>query len=773
MSLRTYQGTYASLIMGVSQQTPQERQVGQLAEQINMLSDPAANLRRRSGCKLVAAYQGFSNSVYMKLIQLNGSYYTVIIDTQVGKLCMYDFTTHTQVFTTTNDYYKADSRKSIKTVVSRDNLFIVNTDKVPTRVYANTASTPDPRTRGCITIVAGALAKEYSCTVSFGSYTANFSKTTSSSAAEQATSDWVAAQFATLFAANTTINAAYTIDSSVKGKVCLIRKDGNTTDTLSITTSHSSTYIVTSNASRIDLKTNLPTNLPKSMNDWICAVGTTGNSAYFQYDYSTGHWSECGQFEKDFTLQDEPRVVYLDNNGHFATKTLGISKRLAGDDDNNAYPKFIDYGITGISAYQSRLVLLSGSYVHLSKTSEYNQFMRTTVEELLDDDAIEVASASLYSAQWEYAIPFNKDLLLISLQQQAVIPANNTVLTPKTTVIYPSTELSLSVAVEPTVVARSVYYAYQRGYDYYQLGELIPSDYTASQYYGQNLNDHLPLYAAGTCTGISCSTSNNLAIATSESTEAFINQYLWSGNQRVQMAWHKWNFAKPLYYVSFIDDYAILYFYEAATQSFVVCTMNMQYNLRDDKPVPYLDFFTTVTIGADGKGTLNIPTGSNLSESDLVFTIYDSGTMRHMEVKCTIDGNVVTSPYVGELRVGLRYTSSFVLTPPFMKDSNNNVVVGTNALVHSFDITTKQSGAFKFTVSDNFGTVVDNSDSTVLTWSEAELGKTPVNTTSNVRIPCRTKLESTYCAFSTDSTTEFNVIAVDYTMRVSQRFQRI
>ena len=133
MGLKTYSGTYASLILGVSQQTPQERQAGQLAEQINMLSDPASSLRRRSGCKLLSTYKGFSASVYIKLVQLGGKYYTVFIDTSSGKLSIYSFDTHTEVFTTISDYYKAESRKSIKTTVSRDNLFIVNTDKVPTK----------------------------------------------------------------------------------------------------------------------------------------------------------------------------------------------------------------------------------------------------------------------------------------------------------------------------------------------------------------------------------------------------------------------------------------------------------------------------------------------------------------------------------------------------------------------------------------------------------------------------------------------------------------
>ncbi|WP_236502141.1 hypothetical protein, partial [Escherichia coli] len=74
----------------------------------------------------------------------------------------------------------------------------------------------------------------------------------------------------------------------------------------------------------------------------------------------------------------------------------------------------------------------------MSATADFNVYMRTTVEELQDDDPIEVSSTALSAAQFEYAVPYNKDLVLLSQNQQAVIPANSTVLTPKTAVVYPS-----------------------------------------------------------------------------------------------------------------------------------------------------------------------------------------------------------------------------------------------------------------------------------------------------------------------------------------------
>ena len=172
----------------------------------------------------------------------------------------------------------------------------------------------------------------------------------------------------------------------------------------------------------------------------------------------------------------------------------------------------------------------------------------TTVTELLDDDAIEIASASLSSAQFEYAVAYNKDLVLISQEHQAVIPANSTVLTPKTAVIYPSTKIDLSLAVQPVIVGRTMYYTYQRGLDYYQVGEFIPNTYTEAQYYAQNLTDHLPLYAQGKCTTMSASTTNNMVVFCSDFYRRFlVNQFMWR-EERPLMSFHKWVFPRKVMY---------------------------------------------------------------------------------------------------------------------------------------------------------------------------------------------------------------------------------
>ncbi|WP_236452266.1 hypothetical protein, partial [Escherichia coli] len=84
-------GVYPSFLKGVSQQTPQERSDGQLGAQLNLLSDAVTGLRRRGGVKFQAKLAGIPNNSYIRLIDINGVNYIMIVDTVTGTLKIYNF----------------------------------------------------------------------------------------------------------------------------------------------------------------------------------------------------------------------------------------------------------------------------------------------------------------------------------------------------------------------------------------------------------------------------------------------------------------------------------------------------------------------------------------------------------------------------------------------------------------------------------------------------------------------------------------------------------
>lgn len=770
-----FEGTYKSLLEGVSQQTPQERRDGQLGEQINMLADKVTGLRRRGGV-LLDFVLARSPDCYFKIAMLGGEPYIMSIDTKIGTLNVRHFRNHGwHTETYTNDYFKAESKSAFRTTTSRDNFFIVNTERIPTKVLTGDAG-KNPADYGYFSIRGSQFSKSFTIDVKHPSLPdGKVSKTVTAhdDTAAKATPEWVAEELFNQFNNDSAFNSKVTstrtgVTISFELKV----KDDSDAYLDVQSSSTSGGFVMVSGSSRVATRSELLGVLPPALDGYIMAVGNTGNSVYYRYRDATKKWSEVAAYEKPYKIKDEPMYFYIDSDGSFHLKPLGIQPRSAGDADNNPDPSFLEFGVTGIGAYQSRLVLLSGAYVHLSKTNTFNQFMRTSVAELLDDDAIEISSAALSSAQFEYCIPYNKDLVLISQNQQAVMPANNTVLTPKSAVIYPSTDLDLSLSAEPVSVGRTMYYSYQRGEDYYQIGEFIPNTYADAQYYSQNLTDHIPLYATGVCTNMAASSTNNMCVFSSDSKELLVNQYMWAGEERVQMAFHKWVYPYPVRYSQFINEYLVT-FMDLGDGTTLVGTQNVQLNQLRTKPVPYLDVYSYVDI-VDGVGKLPnlLYKWKNL---DIKGVIYDDINRRHKDVHIEINSetNTIKCPYNGRIAIGIPYKSSFTLTPPFMKDENEKVIAGARSTVQSLRMTFENTGKFNIKVQDTMGVSYDRGENTATTWSEADLGYSWVNSIGSVVIPCRTQLSSTECSVYTTGTTDMNVVSVEYTLRVAAKRRRI
>lgn len=761
MSIR--QGVLKSLIQGVSQQIPQERVEGQLGSQINMISDPNAGLRRRSGCKFEKHISGVNPKSFITIVEFLGVPYACIVDTSTGELRLVGLL-HEALRTWTSDYFKATSKHSIKFTMARDNLFIVNTDKIPTKKLTG-ITIKDPAPYGYISIRSSTFSRVFSATITNSTLptgSISVSMKTADSSANQATAEWVADELYNQLI----VHPQLTVEKL--GTTLGIRV--NAGGTTNIQTTVGDIYMLASGTSRIENKNNLIAQLPNMLDGYIMGIGTLGNSSYFQFNFGTKTWKEVGAFEPDYAIKDQPKYIFLNENDAFVLDDIGLTKRLSGDASNNPDPKFIGFGITGIGAYQSRLVLLNGSYVNMSASNEYNRFSRTTVTELLDDDCIEMSNASLSSAQFEYAVPYNKDLILISRDQQAVVPANSTVLTPKTAVIYPSTEVELSLAVQPQVVERSMYYAYQRGVEYYQVGEFIPNSYTDAQYYSQGLTDHIPLYAKGVCTGMAVSSTNKMVVCTSDTNELLVNQFMWSGDERLQLAFHKWVYPNKVLHVDFSQEYMLLLM-DDGKGNIDVCSQNIQINMLSTKPAPYLDKYVLTKFRADNTALLHY----HLQGININAITYSNESSRHYKRDLVVDVSTVTVSQSADetLALGIPYVSGFSITPPFIKDQNGRVIVGSEDRLRAVIPELAHSGAFSTTTGDIYGESYEDDESTAMYWSEVELNQAWINGIGSVVIPCRTRLSSTFVQFRTDETYELNIRSLTYQVRPNRKYKSL
>lgn len=790
-------GVIPSLLQGVSQQIPRERLPGQVGAQQNMVSDLVTGIRRRPGIQHIRTLALIDNvstdSVQSKYIELDTSGWHVYLNAYGGTLTAVssDFLT---VHSATHPYFKAADglASTLCTVADGDYLWVLNKGVKPTLGSVDTHK-QNPARSGFAYVRTGAFSKSYTVLVvvtnSAGvsaSYTKTYTTPTGTADGDAAKSnpEGIASGLYTLL---TAADKPAWLSVERDGAYLAFTTTAEFGASCTVSTSSGSTYLGTSGAMNVNLVSDLPQNLPSSANGFLCAVGTSTKALqYYRWGGSTHTWYETGDYLAAKTITNMPVRVSINSKTGITVDTPAFEGRVAGDDENNPYPQFIGKTLTGISAYQGRLVLMSGAYLNFSATNKPLRFMRSTVTQLLSEDAIERGSGSATAASYHFAVPYNRDLVAISSTHQSVVPASSSGLTPASAVVLLSTKQALDVLAEPTVVGRSLMYCTPISADYFGIGELLPSDTTASQYVASELTNHIPRYMQGRCRGIASSSAASLALFTSSvsTDELLVHEYLWAGYEKIQNSWHKWVTPLPVLAVHFAKDILVLAL-QLASNKMVLCTLDTRdsayYSSGEVKPL--LDLYTELAV---------VDTSAELGYKSVALPTWLSyGTASELGASSTVLGmqgepveivGVAASTlrihksYTGStVVVGYKYTSALELTPPIMKDYNGRPISLDKTTVLRFAVTVQNTGDFDVQVSTpQLGPIIDD-DVHVLRWASNELGlkRARVVDQATVIVPCRTVANETSCVFSTDSTREMNIVGVEYTLKTVQKRQRI
>lgn len=772
MSRTIKEGSYAPMLQGVSQQVEHERLPGQVQEQINMLSDPQTGIRRRPGASVLFTGTHGGNAI-SKLVAteatIGGTTLHVHVDAAAGNVKLYD-SAGTNVSTLSSTYLITENREDIRFANLNDELFILNTSKAP---ITQTSLGASNELRGFFYIEAGAFNKRYRVEVRIGAYTYYGDYTTpDGTGATDAAACTPAAIASALLTSLNTSGMSARINGHITGQYVYLNArfyDG----TLEVRTDDSVLYVVTSGKSRLKQASQLPARLAAEADGYVVATGDTSLPVYYTWDYDSSSWLESSAANTVSGIADVPISIYK-SGGVYALDATNFEGRPSGDGNTNPEHAFMqNRKITGMAAYQGRLVLLSGNMVSMSATNKPRRFFRSTVTSLLDSDPIEIGSGNITSANFTYAVAFNKDLVLFADRVQAVIPSLNTALTPRNAALVLTGAYSTALSAAPVASGRTLLFPVPRSPAKYGVLEMVPSSSTDSQYTSLDVTSHLPSFFDGPCRFTAASAVSRIAVfATSNTKQLIIHEFMWDNESKAQSAWHVWEFQLDVAYAYFYGGELIVCFSRGTTA--VMCTINPRATSYQQG---FLDLGWDVQLGNAGLGD-NVGVLPKALR-DMLGTEVLRGVLTGdpaVEIKVTRSGALLYAPadVSGYVRVGLDYTSSVTPTKPVIRDYKDRPVLTGKTSLQKLIVHSANSGPYRVVLDYSDAYPDETLEQGAVLWEsdDLQLGGPPIAGRSTAVVPCRSSTQALHTRIETKTVYELNIVQLDYVTSTARKLQR-
>jgi hypothetical protein len=771
------ESSYKNLLFGVSQQAPQDRLPGQLDAQFNMTSDLVAGLRRRPGVGVISAIGAYSNAAKVKQYNtdMGGVSVSIIVDTGSGSIRVVEENSGTLLASLTNAYLTSASARDIRLVTLNDAVWLCNVTRKPTVADSTDKGLyPNPDLMGYFYIVTGVFSKEYRVTVTNRDtgVSADVTYTTPSGAASGdaalSSPEYIATQLRTQAA---TAWAAFGLTLTQTGAYVTLK---STSTKLTVSSVSGSSYVRGSNAASIRDPAELPARLAAA-DGLIIATGSGNVKTYYRYDDARKVWVEDSAWIDMVAMSNMPLQLLRSSAGVYTLATPSYERRAAGDAKSNPVLKFATDGITGMAAFQGRLVLLSNEYACLSASDNPLRWFRSTLSSVADNDPIEVAAQGSLTAPYEYAVNFNKDLVMFSRRYQGIIPGGSLV-TPRTANVSLMTRYEVDTMAEPTAAGRSIFFGAPRSLGYVGVHEMVPSQYSDSQYVADDVTSHIPRYVQGPFRFMVSSTTSNIMVAgTNVPNELLIHEYLWAAAEKVHAAWHKWQFSWPVIDAYFSGDVLVALFGVAG--QLVICRIDMQRGAGDVSPeVPRLDFYVEATCSVPG--VISVPLVINTLGTDIrAFKIAGENAflgqkILNKTISSTLDLEVPEALVGEQYTIGFQFKSSFTLTPPVIKDSKDVPITTTRAVLHRYRVSVANTGQFSYSVTDLVRKTGEATTTPLRLYSQQLGAGHPLADTETVTIPARVDMRTALLTLETDDYYDLNVRSIEYGFRYHQRFRR-
>lgn len=396
--------------------------------------------------------------------------------------------------------------------------------------------------------------------------------------------------------------------------------------------------------------------------------------------YNKGVWIETMDWNagEAFDQATMPHVLVREADGSWTFKKHVWEPRQVGDAVSSRLPSFVGTHINSLFSYTGRFGILADENVILSESANYENFFRTTTAQLLDSDPLDIAVLHDNVDILYHAVPYNRDLLLMSEKDQFRLTYAN-FLGQKTTQIQYSTSFNVSTRNKPFNVGNSVYFVDDRAdYTFAKVFEFFPKD-NATTDDADEVTAPIPEVIPSDVNFMAASNRSKtlVAHAVSVPNTLFVYRFYWSDAKKVQNAWSRWTFADStdIRWAGFSSTYLYLLVTRNGTTHLERLLADEDVWDNDEDFEIMLDRRVTLAGGSiaydsvTDKSTLTLPYSTVVAPEVVLKKISDGITGIRAAVTVLtsttvrVDGDVRTY----DVTAGIPYTMLFEFSRIFMK----------------------------------------------------------------------------------------------------------
>ena len=485
--------------------------------------------------------------------------------------------------------------------------------------------------------------------------------------------------------------------------------------------------------------------------DYYVQFKTADNS-----DFGTGAWIECCQPNIQYKIDPStmPHALIREADGVFTLKQLEWTDRKSGDEDTSPSPSFIGKTIQEVLTHKGRLGFIAGDRQCYSDVEDMFSFFKRSVLTELDTDPIDVGSNSKM-VLLKHSLPFNEGLMLFSETSQFNLKGGD-VFTNGTVSLDLVTEYQCSKHCKPIIVGANGYFTYENGAYTRIMSVYITQSYTLDAI---DITEQVPSYLPSNMYKLAGSSANHILIGLSknEPNAIYVYNFYYNGEQKVQSAWHKWDFGGDVLNVDF--DKHIIYVTIEYNDGIYLEKIDLTPKLTEEELnyIIYLDrkvYNNNCVYNEETKETI-CPLPYTVKDIANLRVVDNNGFPRTFELDADKNELKVKGNYPN-LIVGMVYKSEWHLPHIYVRRQSSQ---GTSKvqegilMVRDINLTYADTGYFEVKVIPKYTTQIESSfifTGMICGLDSATLGKIPIESGTFI-IPVISRNEEVEIVIENDS----------------------